>query len=255
MIHILLPAYNEAETIGALLTEIDTAASDFGERCRIVLVDDGSTDGTADRVRTHSGPTPITLLQHEGNRGFAAALSTGIKEILHSGETGDLAVTMDADLTHSPRLITDLKSAMSADVDVVVASRYAKGGQEIGVSAFRKLLSHGAALVYRLALGNVGIHDFSCGYRMIRWELLQRTWQTWGDRLLESEGFSCTGELFIKLLGHTKPERLTEVPFVLHYELKRGESKMPVWRTIKGTLRLLLSARRFLRASGMIEKR
>ena len=254
MIHILLPAYNEAETIGALLNEIDAAAPDFVDPCRIVLVDDGSTDRTADCVRAHSGPTPITLLQHEGNRGFSAALLTGIKQIADSGQNGDLVVTMDADLTHSPKLITDLRSAMRADVDVVIASRYAEGGEEIGVSAFRKFLSHGAALVYRFALGKVGIRDFSCGYRMIRWELLQRTGQTWGDRLLESEGFSCTGELLIKILGHTKPDRLTEVPFVLHYERKRGESKMPIWRTIKGTLRLLLSAHRFLRAAACVNR-
>ena len=80
---------------------------------------------------------------------------------------------MDADLTHSPKLIAELRSAMNAEIDVVIASRYAKGGEEIGVSVFRKVLSHGAALVYRLALGRIGIRDFSCGYRMIRWDVLQ----------------------------------------------------------------------------------
>ncbi len=250
MIHILLPAYNESETMEDLLQEIDLAAPTFGDSCRVVLVDDGSTDGTSDRARCHIGPTPISLIQHERNRGLAAALQTGIAEIVRSGSPGDLVVFMDADLTHSPRLISELCQAMRGDVDVVIASRYAEGGQELGVSAFRKLLSHGAALVYRLALGVNTVRDFSCGYRMIRWDVLKRTYETWGDRLLEATGFSCTGELLLKVLAHTDPARLTEVPFVLHYERKRGQSKMPVWRTVLGTLRLLWAARKYVNSNG-----
>lgn len=244
MIHILLPAYNEADGICDLLREIDSAAPTFGEPCRVVLVDDGSTDGTPERARSYSGSVPMALLQHDRNRGLATALTTGITEIMDSGQPGDVVVTMDADLTHSPRFIADLRSTMSSEMDVVIASRYAEGGKEVGVSVLRHVLSRGAAVVYRLALRRVGVSDFSCGYRMIRWDVLRRTWQAWGDRLFEAAGFSCTGELLLKILGQTEPGRLTEIPFVLHYERKRGESKMPTWRTIRGTLALLLAAHR-----------
>ncbi len=250
MIYILLPAYNESETIEDLLREIDSAAPTFVESCRVVLVDDGSMDGTADRVRRHTGPTPVLLLQHERNRGLAGALQTGIAEIVRSGQPGDLVVFMDADLTHSPKLISELRRAVQGDADVVIASRYAEGGQELGVSVFRKLLSHGAAMVYRLALGVDTVRDFSCGYRMIRWDVLKRTYETWGNRLLEATGFSCTGELLLKVLAHTEPARLTEIPFVLHYERKRGQSKMPVWKTVLGTLRLLWAARKYINSNG-----
>jgi dolichol-phosphate mannosyltransferase len=244
VIHILLPAYNEADAISDLLKEIDLAAPTFGEPCRVVLVDDGSTDRTAERARRCTCSVPVTLLRHDRNRGLGAALATGIAEIMDSGRPGDVVVTMDADLTHPPRFIADLRAAMKREVDVVIASRYAKGGKEIGVSLVRRVLSRGAARIYRMVLRQVRVSDFSCGYRMVRWEVLRRTWQTWGDGLFKAAGFSCTGELLLKILGHTQPDRLAEIPFILHYERKRGASKMPTWRTIRGTLRLLLAARR-----------
>ncbi len=247
MIHILLPAYNESDGIVELLNEIEAVTSDLDEPMRSVVVDDGSTDGTAEQVRTYDGSLPVVLLEHEQNRGLGGALETGINEIIRSGEPGDLIVTMDADLTHSPRYIPQLYATMKEDIDVVVASRYAAGGEEIGVSGFRRLLSHGAAWFYRFALGHIGVHDFSCGYRMIRWDVLKKTRDGWGDRLFEFPGFSCTGELLLKILGFSHPSRFTEIPFSLHYERKRGESKMPTLRTIRGTLALLFAARRLRR--------
>jgi len=250
VIHILLPAYNEAEGILDLLREIEATAPSLDEPMRAVVVDDGSTDGTAQQVRSYSGSLPVELIEHEQNRGLAGALETGIAEIMRSGHSGDQVVTMDADLTHSPRYIPDLHAAMTEEVDVVVASRYAAGGKEIGVSGFRRLLSHGAAWFYRFALGDIGVHDFSCGYRMIRWDVLRKTWEGWGDHPFESPGFACTGELLLKTLGYSHPTRFVEIPFVLHYERKRGESKMPTWRTVRGTLGLLLNARRLRQPPG-----
>lgn len=254
MIYILLPAYNEGENIRPLLETIAIEGrSYFGGKIsppypvHAVVVDDGSSDETARRTREFSEPIQVTLLQHERNQGLAAALRTGLDFILEQGNKEDWIVTLDADRTHHPRYIFALVDKLQSGFDVVVASRYAPGGREYGVSLWRKLLSHGARRVYHLAFSRIPLRDFSCGFRGFSYTALRAVKDRWGEHLLESEGFSCTGELMLKTLAHVQPARTAEIPFELHYEQKAGASKMPAFKTIWGTLKLLWKARRWLK--------
>ena len=113
---------------------------------------------------------------------------------------------------------------------------------------WRKLLSHGAWFTYRMFFPNVPLRDFSCGYRGFAWDLLRKTVDQWGGRLFEAPGFACTGELMLKMLAHTSPARISEIPFELHYEAKGGKSKMPAFQTVLGTLELLIQARRWMKS-------
>ena len=115
----------------------------------------------------------------------------------------------------------------------------------MGVRRYRRWLSHGARKCYRLFFPCWTIHDFSCGFRGMRAAVLRKTVNRWKENLFETSGFACTGELMLKMLEHTTPDRVTEIPFELHYEKKGGKSKMPTFKTIIGTLRLILRARRW----------
>ncbi len=192
----------------------------------------------------------VTVLEHPINRGLGAALQTGIQFTLGHSEKDDYIFTMDADCTHHPKYIFQMVHMMNQGYDLVVASRYAQGGKEVGVSFFRKLLSHGARWCYHLFLPSIPLKDFSCGYRGIRSVVLQKTLTRWGDHLFESQGFACTGELMLKMLPNTEPQRVAEIPFELHYEQKKGQSKMPALKTVIGTLLLLVHARRWFRETG-----
>jgi dolichol-phosphate mannosyltransferase len=254
LIYILLPAYNEGENIRPLLeTIVIEARAYFGGKIpapfpiHAVVVDDGSVDDTARRARDFSGPIQVTLLQHERNQGLAAALRTGLDFILARGGAEDWIVTLDADRTHHPRYIFALIDKLKTGFDVVVASRYAPGGREFGVSLWRRMLSHGARRIYHLFFSRIPLRDFSCGFRGFSYAALRSVSDRWGDRLLESEGFSCTGELMLKTLAHVQPNRVAEISFELHYEQKAGVSKMPALKTIWGTLKLIWKARGWLR--------
>ncbi|MFB3785246.1 MAG: glycosyltransferase family 2 protein [bacterium] len=256
MIYILLPAYNEAENILPLLNGLAREAQAWRERepaeapdsdVHAVVIDDGSTDATGELARRFTGPIQLTVLEHPVNQGLAAALRTGIEFVLRSGQSGDWVVTLDADQTHHPRYVFHLVDQLRAGHDIVVASRYAPGGREYGVALWRKLLSHGARFTYRMFFPNVPLRDFSCGYRGFSWDLLRKTVDQWGGRLFEAPGFACTGELMLKMLSHTSPARISEIPFELHYEAKGGKSKMPAFQTVLGTLELLIQARRWMK--------
>ena len=119
---------------------------------------------------------------------------------------------------------------IQAGKDVVIASRYADGGKEVGLSHARHIFSGGASFLLRLFFPIPGARDYTCGYRAYRVELLQRAFRVYGPELIEERGFTCMAELLIKLgkLG----ARLGEVPLILRYDLKSGPSKMKVMATI-----------------------
>ncbi len=244
MIFLLLPAYNEADGIVELLREIDAVRPRLPSRLQCVVIDDGSLDGTVELVKPFASTEECVLVQHDSNRGLTQALQTGVRYAVEHGGPGDLVAAMDADLTHDPIYLLELTARIQDNADVVVASRFVDGGEEIGVSQARHILSAGASLTYRLLAPWVKVKDYSCGYRLMRWEILDRAIQRWGDRLLEAPGFACTGELLVKLATLSAPERITEIPFTLRYDAKRSQSKMPALQTIFGTISMLLKARK-----------
>lgn len=250
MIFILLPAYNEGENIGPLLRTIEDEAKKREENDSLpihaVVVNDGSDDDTRDKALSYSGPIRVTVIDHPQNAGLGAALKTGIGFILKNGCGRDSVITLDADGTHHPRYIFQLADKIDEGFDIAIASRYVPGGKEYGVGCFRRLLSHGARRTYHWFLPAIPINDFSCGFRAFSFPVVQAVVSHWKERLFETPGFACTGELMLKILAHTTPGKITEIPFELHYEAKKGKSKMPAVRTAVGTLALLLRARKWL---------
>jgi len=238
---IIIPAYNEEEAIGPLLDEIQTNMQE--NRCEFstVVVDDGSVDRTADAVRERVGEMPVRLVQHDGNKGLAAAIRTGLLAALEQGADRDIIVTMDGDNTHAPGLILRMVRSIREGCDVVIASRYQPGSRVIGVPGHRRLLSSGASLLFRLALPIPGVKDYTCGYRAYRIEVLRQAVEELGDRIITEHGFACMVELLLRMrrIGAV----MAEVPMILRYDRKPGKSKMDVRRTVLETLKLLARER------------
>lgn len=241
---IVLPAYNEAAGLPPLLGAIEglCARLDGSAAVCVVVVDDGSSDGTGEVAQGFAGRIPLTVLVHPQNRGLAAAIRTGLehacREAAQLGPAG-IIVTMDADNTHSPDQIPAMLEAVRSGADVVIASRYQRGASQAGVPPHRALLSAGVGLLLRLRFALPGVRDYSCGYRAYRAGLMRKALAAYGPRLIESSGFVVMTELLVKLAAF-RP-RIVEVPLDLRYDLKAGRSKMPAARTILGYLRLAAS--------------
>lgn len=233
----LLPCLNEEQALPGLLTRLDALNQNMpaGWTLSALVVDDGSTDQTAQIAQSWHGGIEIALLRHAKNLGLGAALSAGIAWFLSQpGDAEDVLAVMDADGTHPPELLFEMLRSLCApghELDLVIASRYAPGGEEHGLPALRKLYSRAASVTLGALARVRGARDYTCGYRLYRKAILLKARERYGEELVTERSFVCMAELLIKLARCGA--RVGEVPLKLHYELKGGVSKMRVAATIR----------------------
>jgi len=245
MIFVILPAYNEEHTIRPTLSALCRVIQGRESEYRAVLVDDGSTDRTVQEARREvaesGGMLPLTVLTHPVNRGLGAALRTGIYWCLDHTDDGDVIVTLDADNTHPPALIPSLVERLRGGYDLAIASRYRPGSEVCGVPAYRRALSDGARLVFQSLFYIPGVRDYTCCFRAYRVPVLRKARVVYGNELCTARGFEAVTDLLLKL--RPLDIRAIEIPFVLDYGNRVGQSKMKVLKTIVTTLALV--GRRF----------
>jgi len=238
MIAIVLPAYNEEKSLPTLIQQIRNLANKrLPEGIKIIVVDDGSTDRTSECVKTIAA-SDLILVQHPFNKGLGEALKTGLLEALKLSPNIDVIVTMDSDNTHTPGLLMRMILALDEGNDVVIASRYRPGARVIGLSCHRELLSLGMSWMFRILFPVRGVHDYSCGYRAYRAELLHQAFMKWDNQFISQSGFSCMVDVLLKL--NKLNAIFIEVPLILRYDLKQGKSKMKIRTTIRETLTLAI---------------
>jgi dolichol-phosphate mannosyltransferase len=164
---IVVPTYNEAHNIAALLAEVLSSAPGAD----VLVVDDNSPDGTGRIVRNHPEfMNRAYLLRRAEKEGLGAAYRAGFRWALTRGYTE--IVQMDADFSHPPAKIPDLLAALD-DADVAIGSRYVSGGQVVNWPWQRKLISKAGNLYVRLVL-DLGICDATAGFRAFHGEALER---------------------------------------------------------------------------------
>jgi len=239
MILIVLPAYNEAAGLPALLRSIRQVMDEGRLAYKVVVVDDGSSDGTWDAITANVAEMPIVPVRHEVNRGLAEALRSGLQVAVGQAGPDDVIVTMDADNTHAPGLVMRMLGLIREGHDVVIGSRYVSGARVVGVPFHRRVLSGGASLLMRAVFPIQGVRDYTCGFRAYRASILQAAFARYSERLISQKGFSCMVDILLKLRTLEPDPIMGEVPLVLRYDLKHGMSKMRAARTIVDTLVLM----------------
>jgi hypothetical protein len=205
-IAVVVPAYNEAENIGQVLGQMP--AEVCGVRTEVLVVDDGSRDGTADVAAEHGA----IVARHVINRGGGAALRTGYRLMVSSG--AEVVVTLDADGQHLPAEMERLvKPVLDREVDVAHGSRVLGEAdrnhiaRELGIVFFNRLVS----LITR-----THVTDCSNGYRAVRTTALPQL-------VLRQEQFH-TSEFMIEAIKRGIPAR--EIPVTVERRL-HGHSKKP----------------------------
>ena len=244
MLLVMLPAYNERDSMAPLLGSISEVFRTVEGPASVLVVDDGSADGTAEAASTAAAALglPVEVVVHDVNKGLGEALKTGFTRANDILRGEGVLVGMDADNTHDPSIIPSMLGKLDEGYDVVIASRYAPGGREVGLSRLRSFLSKGASLTMRTFLPVRGARDYSCGYRAYRGSALKRAFDAYGESLVTERGFVASAEILVKLAY--LPSRVGEVPLVLRYDRKGGASKMNIGNTIGRYLRLIVAGRR-----------
>ena len=241
-IHVVLPAYNESESLPSLLTRFGNLPMEQRSNMSVHVINDGSTDNTREVALKPYLGLDVDVIDHSRNMGLGQAVQTGIRAVTETASEDDLMVLMDADDTHDPELVNKLVAAIEDGADIAIASRFVPGGDDSTAPFFRRLLSRGAAYIFRAALPvDKKVRDFTSGFRAYRVSILKRAVAHWGERLIEERGFACMVELLMKL-RYCKPA-IAEVPMYLEYDRKQSASKIRIVRTIFQYLKLALRDR------------
>tara|TARA_R110002096_G_scaffold292391_1_gene486896 strand:+ start:392 stop:1195 length:804 start_codon:yes stop_codon:yes gene_type:complete len=231
-VHVILPAFNEEESLPNLLKRFATLNQEHPELNLVIrVIDDGSSDRTAEVAALPVAGLEVIVEQHPKNMGLGQAMLTGVQKTVAAAKGNDMIVAMDADDTHDVNLIPRMAGQLADGASISIASRFVEGGCDDTAPPFRRLLSRGASVVFRTVFPLEGIKDFTSGYRMYRADLLKEAVRHWGERLIEEDGFACMVELLLKL-RHWEPE-MREVPMLLRYDRKLSASKLKLFRTLR----------------------
>jgi dolichol-phosphate mannosyltransferase len=231
----VVPALDERENLPHMAPRIDSTCEDLEEDYQVVLVDDGSSDGTGE-VALELWGERCTVLRHPTNQGPGRAVRTGLLHVLERATDDDLLITLEADGTSDLTVLSPMLAFARSGWDVALASPYAPGGGVEQTNALRLGLSAGANILCKHLLGIRDVSTYSSFYRTHRVDALRRLHARWGERVIEEQGFSYAVEMLCKLCGDGA--RLAEVPVVLDGAQRIGESRMRLLPTILGYLRL-----------------
>jgi dolichol-phosphate mannosyltransferase len=210
---IVVPTYNEAETIAALVRGIREALPDPAE---VLVVDDASPDGTGEIADRITGVDERVRVLHRAKRGgLGPAYLAGFRAALDGG--AELVVQMDGDLSHDPAELPRLLDA-ARDADLVIGSRYVPGGRVTDWGAGRLAISRWGSRYARVVLG-LGIHDMTSGFKCWRRRALL------GVELdsIDSHGYAFQVEMTHRACA--AGFRVVEVPITFR-DRRVGESKM-----------------------------
>jgi dolichol-phosphate mannosyltransferase len=216
---VILPTYDEAENVLPLSREILAVAP----AAEILVVDDASPDGTADRVEAASrDERRLHLLRRPGKLGLGTAYLAGFRWGLERGH--DPIATMDCDGSHAPRFLPALLEA-ARDHDLVIGSRYVPGGGIVNWPWYRRALSAFANRYTRVLL-RLPTRDNTSGYRCYRRSVLEAA----DPFSIRASGYAFLEEMVFRV--HRAGLRIAEVPIVFE-ERRVGESKIgtaEIWR-------------------------
>ena len=223
---VVVPCYNEADGVSQLREKLLPVLDRVGKKhdVDLILVDDGSTDGTYDLLQKEFGSREKTkVLKHERNLNLGAAIRTGITE-----SQGEWIANLDSDCTYEPALLEPMLLKMEEGADLVTVSPYHPEGRVEGVPAYRLLLSKSLTATYRFILRQE-IYTFTALARVYRRDITKQI-------ISPANDFTCLAEMMLKALKQNL--RVAEVPAVLAVR-RFGESKMKTARVIRAHLHLL----------------
>jgi len=213
---LVIPAFNEEESILELITRIEDVCNEHAYTYELIFINDGSTDKTPEIIETHREKNDaIKLISFRRNFGKSAALSVGFQEA-----SGEIIITMDADLQDDPNEISNLVKKINEGYDLV------SGWKKKRHDPLEKRLPSKVFNGITSKLSGITLNDFNCGLKAYRKDVV-KTIQVYGEL-----------HRFLPVLAFWKGFKVTEIP-VLHHARKYGHSKFGARRYFSGFFDLM----------------
>jgi len=212
MLSVIVPTYNERQTLPLLIERLRKVARDLP--LEVVVVDDNSPDGTGvlaeELGRSLAPELPVTVVHRPGKGGLSSAVLDGVRVA-----RGDCITVMDADLSHPPEMLPHLVKAIEEGYDIAIASRYVPGGGVQRWPLWRRVVSIAATTLARTVLG-LSVRDPLSGFFAAR------------RSILEGRPFLALGyKLLLEVLARSPEARVIEVPYTF-VDRQDGKSKLGI---------------------------
>jgi dolichol-phosphate mannosyltransferase len=218
---LILPTYNEAENVNAIVAAAgEVLASAAPDGFRVLVVDDGSPDGTGDMADQLAAQHEWVQVLHRAEKnGIGPAYLAGFRHALQQG--AGYLMEMDSDFSHDPADLARLLQAVSAGADLALGSRYVAGGGVSDWGLLRRIISEGGSMYARFVLG-LRVRDLTGGFKCFRREVLEAI----NFDGVRSQGYAFQVELTYRAIQ--AGFQVVEVPITFR-DRELGKSKMS-WR-------------------------
>ena len=238
MIYFLIPAYEEERTIGLLLYKLRKVMEDVRPRYLVLVLDDGSTDGTAEHVEAYRRVVPLLLFRHPQNLGYGASLDRLVREACRMSRVPerDIAITLEADFSLTPDPVPRMVREIESGADVVLGSTLAPGGRRESAPLRARVLTRLLPLVYRSVQPVDGVRDYGSTFAAYRVSLLKRALRQFQESLITAAGKAASAQLLLRAasLGAT----IREVPVTARYDIRQRPSRFRLRRSLREHWRL-----------------
>ena len=246
----ILPCYNEELNLNKLLNDFVNFYKKKKINIIILIIDDGSSDQSVKLIKKMKKKInfkniKINLIRHKKNLGLGMSLKDGFKYCLLKGRKGDILVSMDCDNSHTiPLSFKMINAILNKKKDIVIASRYKKNSKTNGLDQIRIFLSYGAAILYKIFFPIKNVKDYTCGFRAFKYEKFYFIYKKY-KKFFSEEGFSASADILLKSYKYRNSLEFYELPINLRYDLKQGQSKMKILKTIYLNLALIFKRKLF----------
>ncbi len=236
VIYVCIPAHNEATTVGVLMWKVSKVLGEFGRDYRILVLDDASTDNSAEVLQRYRHKLPLTVIRSEKRLGYAGAVVRLLCEAVEQAPypKRDCAVVLQADFTEHPDDLVQMVKVLEGGADIVAGAAPVEFPSPKPVRLARRF---GRSVMGR-AWNHAPVSDPVSGFRAYRMIVLKKALRdTEGNaRFLRSEGWASNVELLGALAPHAR--RIEESPRTPRYELQTRPSRVRWLPTLMGLLKL-----------------
>ncbi len=225
MIYVCVPVHNEARTAGLVLWKVRQVFTAFSREYQLLVLDDASTDDTAQVLASYAKVLPMTVVTHRERRGYARSLEELLRLALQRTDRPkrDCAITLHADFIHSPEAMAEMVKRVESGADLVVGELAGQLGQASRALRFARRWAP------RL-LSLPGLKDTVSGFLALRLIVLHQALRRDTEPFLLTDGWCANAELLARLTPHAR--RTDTVPAAARYDLAQRPSRVKPWRQL-----------------------